>query len=326
MLAFTVRRLLQAIPILLASSFLVFLLVTYSGDPLGDLRLHQPPYPQSYIDNYRHFLRLDEPVLQRYWDWLTGLLVHQSWGPSVQHLDIGSQIGHRLYITTRLIFLAMLLAVVFAVLVGVFTAVKQYSRTDYVFTFVGFLFLSMPLFWFAILLKEFLAIKVNQLVGTDLLYTIGDQSIDAKHGLAHVTDLAGHIVLPTITLALLNYATWSRYQRAAMLDVLNSDYVRLARAKGLSRRAVMTRHALRTALIPLTTVTALDIGVIFGGAIITETVYQWHGMGDLLVNAIQNKDVYVVLAWLLVSGVFVVVFNIIADLLYAVLDPRIRYA
>ena len=133
-------------------------------------------------------------------------------------------------------------------------------------------------------------------------------------------------MLPTISLALISYAAWSRYQRASMLEVMNSDYVRLARAKGLSRRRVMVKHALRNALIPLTTVTALDLASIISGAVVTETVFQWRGMGDLLLNAIRTDDVYVVMAWLLVTATVVILFNLLADLLYAVLDPRIRYA
>ena len=143
---------------------------------------------------------------------------------------------------------------------------------------------------------------------------------------AQVADIAGHMILPTISLALISYAAWSRYQRSAMLEVMNSDYVRLARAKGLSRRRVMVKHALRNALIPLTTVTALDLASIISGAVLTEAVFQWRGMGDLLLNAIHSDDVYVVMAWLLVTATVVIVFNLLADLLYAVLDPRIRYA
>jgi peptide/nickel transport system permease protein len=138
-------------------------------------------------------------------------------------------------------------------------------------------------------------------------------------------DDAGHLILPTVVLALSSYAAWSRFQRGSMLEVLGSDYIRLARAKGLSRSRVMVRHALRTALIPLTTVTALDIATLIGGAVITESVFQWHGMGEYLLDGIRNRDVYPVASWLLISATFVILFNLIADLLYAVLDPRIRY-
>ena len=136
----------------------------------------------------------------------------------------------------------------------------------------------------------------------------------------------GHLILPTVVLAMSSYASWSRFQRSSMLDVLNSDYLRLAKAKGLSRRKVMVRHGLRTALIPLTTQVTLDVAAILGGAVLTETVFGWQGMGSMLINGINNQDTNVILAWLVVSAIIVIAFNLIADLLYAVLDPRIRLA
>jgi peptide/nickel transport system permease protein len=133
------------------------------------------------------------------------------------------------------------------------------------------------------------------------------------------------MVLPTIVLGLVSYAAWSRFQRASMLEVLNSDYVRLARAKGLRPRQVLVRHALRTALIPLTTVTALDIAALLGGAVVTERVFQWHGLGEFFLDSVGDKDAYAMMGWLLVSAIIVILFNLVADLLYGVLDPRIRY-
>jgi peptide/nickel transport system permease protein len=133
------------------------------------------------------------------------------------------------------------------------------------------------------------------------------------------------MILPTISLALITFASWSRFQRSSMLEVLGSDYIRLARAKGLRWRKVLTKHALRTALIPLTTVSALDFAGILGGAVITETIFGWAGMGQYLIDSINTDDVYAVMAWLLVAGTIVIVINLIADLLYGVLDPRIRH-
>ena len=144
-------------------------------------------------------------------------------------------------------------------------------------------------------------------------------------GFGQFIDSFEHLILPTISLALITYAAWSRFQRASMLEVLNSDYMRLARAKGLKARRVLVKHDLRTALIPMTTVSALTIAAILGGAVITETVFQWQGMGVFLINSITFRDRYGTMGWLLISGFFVVVGNLIADLLYAVLDPRIRY-
>ncbi|GEL18560.1 ABC transporter permease [Pseudonocardia asaccharolytica] len=326
MLAFAIRRIAASIPILLISSFVVFLLASLSGNPLDELLFRNPPPPPEVIALETERLRLDEPLLERYWLWLTGLFTGD-FGPSVHStLDIGAELTRRFIVTMRLIALAMLVAVVLAVVVGVVSAVKQYSKTDYTATFLGFLFLAMPSFWLAILLKQ-AGIDFNDAVGQQVIYTIGASSVIEPDGFwAKVADTAGHMVLPTISLALISYAAWSRYQRASMLEVMDSDYVRLARAKGLSNRRVMVRHALRNALIPLTTVTALDLAAIISGAVVTETVFQWRGMGDLLLTAIRDNDTYVVMAWLLVTATVVILFNLIADLLYAVLDPRIRYA
>ncbi len=326
MLAYALRRLLISVPILLASTFVVFVMSALSANPLSDLQARNPPPPPHVIELERQRLNLDEPLLERYWNWLIGLF-QGDFGPSVHStMDIGSEVIDRFGVTFRLIFLAMFVALILAILVGVVSAVKQYSKLDYSATFFGFLFLAMPSFWFAILLKE-AGISINNSVGDQVLYTIGDSSVHISGGTwDQFLDILGHMILPTISLALLSFAAWSRFQRASMLEVLNSDYVRLARAKGLRRGTVMRKHALRTALIPLTTVTALDLGTILSGAVVTENVYQWRGAGSFLLDSIKVGDVYAIQAWLLISAAFIILFNLIADLLYGVLDPRIRYA
>jgi peptide/nickel transport system permease protein len=163
-----------------------------------------------------------------------------------------------------------------------------------------------------------------------VLYTVGDNTpgFTGSWG-SRVLDDVEHAALPVLTLVLVSYAAWSRYQRASLLDVLNSDYVRFARAKGLSRRRVLVRHALRNALIPITTVIALDFAAVIGGAVITEIVYGWEGMGRLLLNGLEGPltpDVNTVQAWLVITAAIVVLFNLLADILYGILDPRIRYA
>ncbi|MFI6505877.1 ABC transporter permease [Nonomuraea typhae] len=325
MLTFTLRRLLIALPVILASTFVVFLLVTMSGDPLANLKGRNPPPSPQVIAVEAERLHLDQPVLQRYWTWIAGV-ARGDFGPSVRaNVDIGHEIATRFGVTLRLIAVAVVLALLLAVVVGVLSAVRQYSGLDYGFTFAAFLFLSMPSFWFAVLLKQG-GISLNQLVGEQVVYTIGEKSVVVDgDAWARLADTAGHMVLPTISLALISFGAWSRFQRASMLDVLNSDYVLFARAKGLSRRRVVVRHALRTALIPMTTVTALDFASLISGAVITETVFQWRGLGDFLVTSVNQRDAYAVLAWLLVVAVAVIVFNLVADLLYALLDPRIRY-
>jgi peptide/nickel transport system permease protein len=229
-------------------------------------------------------------------------------------------------VTLRMVLAAAIIAALLAVVVGVISAVRQYSVLDYTATFTGFVFLSMPVFWLGGLLKEYAGIRINHLFGQQVVYTVGDRSPLLVGGLAdRLANYAGHLVLPTLALVLIQFAGWSRYQRASMLDVLNSDYIRLARAKGLSPRRVMVRHALRTALIPIVTVVAIDFASLFGGAVITERVFAWQGMGALLLEGVRDIDPNLVLGWLMLSGIIVILFNIVADVLYAYLDPRIRH-
>jgi peptide/nickel transport system permease protein len=327
-LAFTIRRVLISIPVLFASSILVFIIGKLDGDPLDDLKTRHPPVPQQTILNEEHRLWLDRSWPEQYWLWLKGLVLHGDFGPGVHSADnIGSELGAHMWVTVRLIVASVLIALLLAVITGVISAVRQYSTFDYTATFFGFLFFSMPIFWFAVLLKS-AGIWFNENVNSDTFFTIGDKSVflDNNSAFSQAQDILGHLILPTIALGLGIYAGWTRFTRASMLEVLNSDYVRLARAKGISSRRVLVKHALRNALIPLTTVTALDIAALLGGAIITETVFQWNGMGALFRDALTDRDVHLLMGWLMITASIVIIFNLIADLLYGVLDPRIRNA
>lgn len=327
MFFFTIRRVIASVFVLLASSFLVFALCAASFDPLSKYYTQNPRPPESFFDNLREQLGLNDNFFVRYWRWLSGV-VTGNFGETINGTPVSEQLPGRLMVTGRMIVLAIIIAVILAVIVGVIGAVRQYKPSDYAFTFLAYLLIALPTFWFAAILKEFVAGGVNDIFGKQVLYTIGEETPGLSlyaSGWELWSDRLGHLVLPTISLALLSFAAWSRFQRSAMLDVLGSDYMRLARAKGLPYRRVVMKHGLRNALIPLTTVVALGIGTLFGGAVITEQVFVWHGMGEyLLQDGIGQNDINVVLGWLLVSAVFVVVFNLVADVLYAVLDPRIR--
>jgi len=327
MFFFTIRRILASVLVLLVSSFLVFALCAASFDPLSKYYSRNPTPPPEFFDQMREQLGLNDNFFVRYWHWLSGA-VHGDFGLTINNTPVADQLLPRLLVTGRMIIGAVVIAVLLAIIVGVIGAVRQYKPVDYTFTFIAYLLIALPVFWFAALLKEFVAGGVNNLFGHQVLYTIGEETPGLSlyaSGWELWVDRLGHLVLPTVSLALLSFAAWSRFQRASMLDVLGSDYMRLARAKGLPYRRVVVKHGLRNALIPLTTVVALGIGTLFGGAVITETVFVWHGMGEYLIaDGIGQNDVNVVLGWLLVSAVFVVVFNLIADILYAVLDPRIR--
>jgi glutathione transport system permease protein len=340
MLVYTVRRILAAIPVLLAASIFVFLLVEVSGDPIAELAFQAQtsgePLSQEAIAQLEQRLYYDRSIPERYWLWLTGLgpnngdigLLQGKFGPSVRGADsdIAADLGSRQLITLRLVGFAVILGVALGVVTGVISAVRQYSKTDHFMTFAGFLALAMPVFWFAAIIKE-AGIWLNELIGFRLFYTIGEATPVRRgySGWETFADAAGHLILPTITLALAGYAVFSRFQRDTMLETLNSDYVRLARAKGLRNRLVMRRHALRTSLIPVLTLATLAVAGTIDGVIVVETVFQWNGLGRYFVERLTDTDTFAVMAFLLVSGAFVILANLIADLLYAVLDPRIRY-
>jgi peptide/nickel transport system permease protein len=325
MIAYTIRRLLVSIPVLLLSSLMVFLMVTWGQDPLTDFKHKNPPPSLPSIKAREHLLGLDAPLWKRYPTWL-GHALQGNFGASVRGDDVTAMLIRSIGTTAKLVVMAILVALVLGVAVGVLSAVRQYSAFDYSATAVSFLFFSLPVFWFAILLKDF-AVKINDATGSHFFWTIGERTEGLQGGMwTHFYDWAGHIILPTITLALVSYASWSRFQRSSMLDVLNSDYMRLARAKGLSGRRVMLRHGLRTALIPLVTQVALDIPGFLSGVIITETIFNWRGLGHMLIDGITTYDANTTLAWLMFSASTIIVFNLLADLLYAVLDPRIRLA
>ncbi|QVQ50158.1 ABC transporter permease [Spiractinospora alimapuensis] len=340
MLVYTVRRVLVAIPLLFLASVLAFVLVDVSGDPLSDMRM-EPDITEAAIEAEEGRLYLDRSMPERYITWVTGYdcnrdadgacdigLLRGEFGPSVRGLgfDIGEQITTRLFTTLRLISAAVVVALGLAILAGVVSAVKQYSKIDYTLTFIGFLALAMPTFWLGALIRQS-GVWVNEQAGTQLFATIHARSSDTRGftGWEHFNDILAHLTLPTIALMLTGYAAWSRYQRTSMLEVLNSDYVRLARAKGLRNHVVIRRHALRTALIPLTTVAAISIAALLDGVVLIEVVFQWRGLGTFFVDSINERDSFALMAWLLLSGTIVIAANLIADLLYGVLDPRIRY-
>lgn len=334
MLAYSLRRLAATVPVLLAATLFTFLLVDLSGDPLEPLIFAVPPVPEATIEAVRAKLYLDRSILERYWLWLTGIgatngdigLLKGQWGPSVRGTNISAEIASRFWITFRLVAFATVAGIALAVITGVISAVKQYSRTDNVLTFVGFLALAMPTFWFAALVKE-LGVWANMQAGRRIFFTLGATSstYDRMNLWEQSIDVLAHLVLPTLVLMLTGYAVISRFQRASMLEVLNSDYVRLARAKGVPHRTVMRRHALRTALIPVVTLSALTVSGALTGSVIIEIIFRWRGLGTFFVEALTARDTYAVMGFIVLAGVLIVIANLIADLLYGVLDPRIRY-
>jgi len=328
---YIVRRLLVSIPVLIAASFLCFALTTAMGDPLGEWKLQRPRTPAE-IAYAEKRAGLDKPFLARYGDWVTNF-VKGDWGTTVtpgnSTQDVKAKVTKASWVSIRLLLGAEIIALVIGVLVGVLGAVRQYSMFDYVATGVAFTLFSMPMFCIAVMVK-YVSIDFNDVMQDRFglgrwLRTAGPPN-GGFHG--SITDqvyqYTGAYLLPTICLVALQFAGYSRFQRASMLETMNTDYVQAAVAKGLSQARVLFRHAFRNALIPITTLSALSFGAVIAGGLITETVFAWQGMGALLVDAVSKKEPYMLLGFLMVTAVATIVFNLIADIAYAFLDPRIR--
>jgi peptide/nickel transport system permease protein len=321
MLTYIARRVLYSIPVLFFSTFFSFIFVSYAANPLAAARAN-PRLSRHLLNLLIHQNHLDKPVVVRYFYWVEAIFT-QKLGKSLITLkpiwpDITRTMGH----TAQLIIIAESLAIVIGIAVGIYSAIRQYSLFDYSFTSISFLGFAMPVFWLALVL-QILFVDVYNHWHVRIVYTSGLNTVPG--GPAWSVDRLQHLVLPVITLFVVSFALYSRYMRASMLDVINSDYVRTARAKGVRERKVVMRHVFRNALIPITTVAALNIGGLLGGAIVTETVFTLDGMGHYFVLALGQGDTYEVMAYLLVTAVIIILFNLIADIAYGFLDPRIRY-
>jgi peptide/nickel transport system permease protein len=322
-ITFLLRRLANYVVLCFVVVFLTYLLASLTFDPIALLVHHQPPPPQAVISDKIRQLHLDQPIPQRFVEWFGGVL-HGDFGNDVFGNPINQDLWTRALTSLRLFGLGTLIGVVFGVLVGVVSAIRQYRVTDYVATFGSFVLIAMPVFVLGTLLK-FGAIKLNQLTGSDFLVFEGEVTpgFTGSFG-AELSDRLRHLILPTLAIALGLVAYYSRYQRNAMLDVLGSDFLRTARAKGLRRRRALFRHGLRTALIPMATLFAYGFGTLIVGGPFTEHIFDWHGMGEWLITGIGTQDANLTTTVTLFVAVCVLLSGLLADLAYAALDPRVR--
>jgi peptide/nickel transport system permease protein len=323
MLSYIVRRLLYSIPVLVAASFLIFTFTVTTSDPLSNLRMVRNVNENAIalITKEKH---LDRPVIVRYGYWVRDAVTDKFGTTIFGDRPIWNDIKRVVPNTLQLLLSAEIFSVLFAVALGVYTAIRQYSVFDYLTTSFSFLGLAVPVFWLALILQ---VVFTNMFLKWDvrIFYTAQLSSVDPGTGIHFLLDRIQHLVLPVTTLVVVNVAGYSRYMRASMLEVINSDYVRTARAKGLTERRTIMKHAFRNALIPLTTLVALDLGLLFGGAIITETIFALDGMGLYFIHALADGDPYPLMAWLMIVAVMIVIGNLLADIVYGFLDPRIRY-
>lgn len=322
MLSFLLRRALISVPVLVLSSVVVFFGVASVGDPLAFLRT-QPRTSEETIQAMVERKHLDEPLPARYVHWVREAATDR-FGVTITNQPIWPDLRRALGNTVQLVLVAELLSLAIGIPIGIAAARRQYSALDYSATVVGFLGYSVPIFWFALVLQV-LFTNVFLATGVRIFYTAGLSSPGAGAGLAHFIDRVQHLGLPVLSIAFVNVALYIRYMRASMLDVLHADYVRTARAKGVSERRVTRRHAARNALIPIATIAAINIGATFGGALVTESIFSIDGMGLFFLRALARREIYSVMAFLMVTAVFVVLANLLADLVYGALDPRIRH-
>lgn len=343
MTRYVIRRLLQAIPLLFFISILLFVLMRTASDPLATMGGRRMPRPEDR-ERLARQLGLDQPLYVQYIYWLVGNdwakidldgdgvaetpgqqkgVLRGEFGTSLvtRGVPAWTVIKERIPRTLLLMIPAEIIILFFSLIIGIFSALKQYSVTDHVITGISFVGYSMPIFFIALLSIQLFAIKFRQ---WGLPALPPNQMFDPQVGKTP-SQVALHMVLPLFSLTFISIAGYSRYVRSQMLETLSQDYIRTARSKGLSERAVIYVHALKNASLPLVTIVGLDIPLLLAGAVVTETIFSWQGMGFLFIDHVSRGDTPVIMAILMLVSVAVVVFQLITDVVYAWLDPRIRY-
>lgn len=313
--SYLVRRTLILIPLMFGLSVVMFALIHAApGDPVVAMMGPTAASNPRYVEQARANLGLDDSLPKQYITW-AGNLLHGDFGTAYTfgNKPVIELIGGRFWATVMLQGIALLLGILIAIPIGIISATRQYSKTDNAVTIFSFIGLALPNFWLALLLQVWIAVKLGWL-----------PVISTGQANAQFPERIKFFILPVLVLVLPNIAYFARFMRSSMLEVKNQDYVTVARAKGLPNKAVLYRHSLRNALIPMITVIGLQIPTIIGGAVIIEQIFAWPGLGDLAVKAIGQRDYPVILAITLLSGLVVMVVNVLVDVFYAIADPRVR--
>lgn len=319
MFSYILRRILIAVPSLLGISFVLFsVLALAPGDPFGEL-VNNPNIPAEVAASLRAKFGLDDPLMVRYWNWLSAM-VQGDWGFSfISRVDVETLIMQRLPITLLVIGSSQVLALCIAIPVGVYAASRPYSMFDQVASTLAFIGFSLPTFFTGILLILFFSIHLDWL---PFVY----RADIAETGWRFYWEHLKQMIMPVTVLGLFQAGSWTRYVRSAVLDVIRLDYVTTARSKGLAEKVVITKHVLRNALIPVVTLVALQMPAIFGGAIVTEQIFRVPGIGSLIISSMLANDTPVIMAVTFVFSALVIACNLLADIVYGWLDPRISFA
>ncbi|OBK98060.1 peptide ABC transporter permease [Mycobacterium asiaticum] len=323
MTRFLARRLLKYIVLLALATFLTYCLTSFAFRPLDSLMQRSPRPPQAVIDAKAHDLGLDRPIPIRYANWVSHA-VQGDFGKTITGQPVATELGRRIGVSLRLLVIGSVVGTLLGVALGAWGAIRQYRLSDRAVTMFALLVISTPTFVIANLLIM-AALRINWALGIQLFDYTGETSPGVAEGTwAALADRLKHLVLPSLTLALGSAAGYSRYQRNAMLDVLGQDFIRTARAKGLTRRRALVKHGLRTALIPMATLFAYSVAGLVAGAVFVEKIFGWHGMGEWAIRGIATQDTNIVAAIALFSGTVVLLAGLLSDIFYAALDPRVR--
>ena len=339
---YIIRRLLQAIPLLLIISAILFLLTNAMGDPLASFGGRRRIRSSDRVRLTRQ-LGLDKPVTMQYVVWLIGNdwmdidldddgvpdtkgtrrgVLRGDWGRSfMEKRAVTEIIAERLPNTLLLMIVTEVVILILSLLIGIYSAIRQYSLFDNIFTGLSFIGYSMPIFWLALMMMFIFAVYFKKW-GLPYFPTVGMYDLAVGKTIPQV---AWHMVLPVATMSIMSIAGYSRFIRANMLEVVNQDYIRTARAKGQTERKVLYKHALKNALIPLITMIAIDFPYVFTGAIVAERIFSWPGMGRLYYNSATSRDYPMLMGVLILGSVVIILSNLMADIIYAYLDPRVRY-
>lgn len=325
---YLIRRTLQSIPIILGAMLVSFIILSLVSDPFAAM-MENPKVKLADIERLRKAWGFDLPVYLRFFKWF-GSVLTGNWGPSLLYPGYSAReiIFRALPITLQVMGLQFIFSLIVSIPLGIISAIKQYSKTDYTLTFFSFFGMSMPTFWFGLMMMLLFSVYLKRPSGASLLPPGGiiTPGMESAPFLARLGDRIQYLILPVIVLSLNSIGSWVRYMRSFMLEVLHQDYLRTARAKGLPERRVIYKHALRNALIPIVTLIALSLPAIVSGASITEFVFNIPGMGQLILNAELKNDYPTAMIALTLSTVLVVIANFVADIVYSFIDPRIRYA
>jgi|GEM_PF-29109 peptide/nickel transport system permease protein len=325
LIKYLARRALGWLLMIVVATNLTYFLAWGFLDPRSNYVGRRPPLTEEQIVNTLAPRNLSDtvPLIERWWTWLTGILLRWDWGVSPTGGSVNEQVAYRMWVSAELVLGATILTTVLGIALGVYTASRQYKLADRIGQATSIITLNIPIVVaaFAIVL---LAIGLNNATGTRIFYVTGNASQGVEGFFPTLIDVLQHLTLPTIALVLTGYASIHFLQRSLLLDNINADYVRTARAKGLTKQQAIRKHALRTSLIPVATQVAFTIPAIFTGAVLTETIFAWNGMGRYFIETITKNDIHGTVAIAAFGAVLTAIGAILADIAVVVLDPRVR--